>query len=362
MLCSVPAGKSAGGSNWLSRLRSNKGFPAGEDGDLDHFLAQNPNSSTSESTQRNPHRIAVADRLEAPPQIGGRVEQEWIGVMDNVLSELFFMGGADEISSSRLSGKRIPRKQTNPRICVTSASNNNNSGNSNSSVVVSQKKKKGSDSGPKTASLSSDSGGNTMREANVNVGVDVDVNDEDEDEKELKGYSRSEVTVIDTSCGSWKSEKLVFRRKSVWRVREKKGKVRSFGRKKRKSGTDEYDYGMEKKAKLVPSDHSQEANAHLQSSTNPSSHEEQNLKNDSREEVRKGTADNNNTMREVGTDSPDNISQDFKKRSRLVSGSLKKMKKGGSSVVLIKGIPTDKKNAAKLSSNCPKSTQKQNKT
>lgn len=39
----------------------------------------------------------------------------------------------------------------------------------------------------------------------------------------------------------------------------------------------------------------------------------QNLKNDSREEVHKGTADDHNT-REVSTDSPDNISHDFKKR------------------------------------------------
>lgn len=276
MLCSVPAGKSAGGSNWLSRLRSNKGFPAGDDGDLDHFLAQNPNPSTSESTRPDPPRIAFANRPEAPPRIGGRVEPEWIGVMDNVLSELFFMGGADEVSSSRLSGKRIPRKQTNPRICVTSGSNNNNnSGNSNSSIVVSQKKKKGSDCGPKTASLSSDSGGNSTREENVNADADADadVDDEDEDEKELKGYSRSEVTVIDTSCGSWKSEKLVFRRKSVWRVREKKGKVRSFGRKKRKLGTENYDHDVEKKAKSVSPDHSQEANAHHQSSIKPSSHE-----------------------------------------------------------------------------------------
>ena len=51
--------------------------------------------------------------------------------------------------------------------------------------------------------------------------------------------------------------------------------------------------------------------------------QEQNLKNDSREEVRKGIADNHNTMREeVSTDSPDNISQDFKKRQVYTAGHI----------------------------------------
>ncbi|EXB78390.1 hypothetical protein L484_003252 [Morus notabilis] len=353
MLCSVPAGKSAGGSNWLSRIRSIKGFPAGDDDDLGHFITQNLNSSASESTRLDPQRIAVPNSPEAPGRIRGRVEPEWVGAMDTVLSELFFMGGAGEISSSRHSGKRIPRKQTNPKICAASASNNNNnnnnSGNSNSSGVVEQKKK-GSDFAPKTASLSSDSGNNSTREGHGNVDVDFDVDDEDEDEKELKGYSRSEVTVIDTSCGSWKSEKLVFRRKSVWRVREKKGKLRNFGRKKRKLAIDDHHV-----MSLASSDHHQ-------SLIMPSSDEGQNLKNDSREEKCKGTANNlNMTREEVSTDSPNNLSEDLKKRSQ-VSGSLKKVKKGGSSVVLIKGVPTDKKNAVKLSKNCPKNTQKQNKT
>lgn len=74
---------------------------------------------------------------------------------------------------------------------------------------------------------------------------------EERGERELKGYSKSEVTVIDTSCEVWKTEKLVFRRKSVWKVREKKRKVRSFGRNKRKvvSGDEEGDDGIEEKRK-----------------------------------------------------------------------------------------------------------------
>lgn len=40
----------------------------------------------------------------------------------------------------------------------------------------------------------------------------------------------------------------------------------------------------------------------------------QNLKNDSREENGKGTANNLNITREVSTDSPNNLGEDLKKR------------------------------------------------
>ncbi|KAJ6760419.1 FANTOM PROTEIN, partial [Salix purpurea] len=91
-----------------------------------------------------------------------------------------------------------------------------------------------------TGSLNSDKNSN-----NVDCGVDEDDDEEDVEEekekgfgvsgdKELKGYSRSEVTVIDTSCQVWKFDKLVFRKKNVWKVRDKKGKSWVFGSKKRK--------------------------------------------------------------------------------------------------------------------------------
>lgn len=181
------------------------------------------------------------------------------------------MGGSDE--SSRLSGKKIRRKQTKPKLCVMSA--RNNSSNSNTSVIEEKKRsgfmRKGENAPAATASLNSDS--NSLVETKAgNVGggaVDVDVDhhgnneadeeDEEEEEKgerELKGYSRSEVTVIDTSCGLWKSEKLAFRRKNIWKVREKKGKLRNFGRKKRK-GNDNGAVvvgGGKKKAKVMASE------------------------------------------------------------------------------------------------------------
>ncbi|KAL5567665.1 hypothetical protein UlMin_024240 [Ulmus minor] len=349
MLCSEPAGKS--GPNWLDRLRSNKGFPTGDDHDLDHFLTQNPNPSSSESTPPEASG-RLANRTENPRRSG-----EWFGVMSNVLSELFFMGGSDE--SSRLSGKRIPRKQTNPRICVISSGNNTDSSNTS---VLEQKK---------VESLNSDSnslmeikGGNVRRRV-----VDVDIDDEEEDrveeqeeeekgEKELKGYSRSEVTVIDTSCGLWKSEKLVFRRKNVWKVREKKSKLRNFGKKKRKGSDSSWGIavGERKKSKLLAS---REANG--DQCSKPSSDE--NLKNNSREEVCKSTADTLNAARAVvSTDSRNKLISEVFKRSHL-SIPPRKMKKGSSSVVLIKGgiNPTGKKITAKLSKKCDRGTQKQHK-
>lgn len=172
------------------------------------------------------------------------------------------MGGSDE--SSRLSGKKIPRKQTKPKLCVMSTSN------SNTSVIEEKNCARKSENVPAvTASLNSDSNSLVETKAGnascgtLDVDVDVDGSEGDEEEeeeekgeRELKGYSRSEVTVIDTSFGSWKSEKLVFRRKNVWKVREKKGKFRSFGRKKRKGndGCEDVVVGGKKKAKGLASE------------------------------------------------------------------------------------------------------------
>ncbi|KAF3432742.1 hypothetical protein FNV43_RR23844 [Rhamnella rubrinervis] len=310
MLCSEPAAKS--GSNWLDRLRSNKGFPTGDDLDLDHFLTQNPSPGSPHSDCKSirPDAEPLVDRSDISRRSGAQ-QKEWFGIMSNVLSELFFMGGSDE--SSRLAGKKIPRKQTKPRLCVMSTSNSNTS-------VIEEKKscaRKSENVPAVTASLNSDS--NSLVETKdgnagcgtLDVDVDVDGSEDDEEEedeekgeRELKGYSRSEVTVIDTSFGSWKSEKLVFRRKNVWKVREKKGKFRSFGRKKRKAndGCDEVVTGEKKKAKVLASEEDNGGQ-----SITPSSNEGNNLKDDLREEVCKVTADNLNTANEE-------VSKDLRKR------------------------------------------------
>ncbi|KAM7274554.1 hypothetical protein ACFE04_016420 [Oxalis oulophora] len=45
------------------------------------------------------------------------------------------------------------------------------------------------------------------------------------EKEELFEFSRSEVTVIDTSFDVWKFDKLFFRKKNVWKVRDKKGTI-----------------------------------------------------------------------------------------------------------------------------------------
>lgn len=89
--------------------------------------------------------------------------------------------------------------------------------------------------------------------ADVNLGGGgEEENGDDDGGDELKGFTRSEVTVIDTSCPGWKVDKLVFRKKNVWKVRERKPKNKSSVKKKRKgvhevddiNGTEIRRYGM----------------------------------------------------------------------------------------------------------------------
>ena len=133
---------------------------------------------------------------------------------------------ADHIQSSKLSRKKFPRKQTNPKFLTstTTTTTNNNNNNTSPQYVTT----------PATASFDSN---NSLKEVKEN---NVEEEEEEEEEKKMKlknnkkkekrelvGYSRSEVTVIDTSFVVWKSEKVVYRRKNVW-------KVRNFGRKRKR--------------------------------------------------------------------------------------------------------------------------------
>lgn len=136
-------------------------------------------------------------------------------------------GDNGSIQSSKLSGKKLPRKQTAPKSLTTSTTNNNTHlqrEEEEKSPACTPK----DENAPATASFGSDNRLAKVKEGNV------EAEEEETEERELVGYSASEVTVIDTSFGVWKSEKVVFRRKNVWKVREKRRKVRSFGRKKRK--------------------------------------------------------------------------------------------------------------------------------
>ncbi|CAL9008943.1 unnamed protein product [Prunus brigantina] len=402
MLCSVPASKS--GSNWLDRLRSNKGLPTGDNLDLDHFLSRNTNSSSesptpnvsssTESTRPGSDRVVNQSTTSCPNR--DNQGEAFIGLMNTVLSELFFMGGSDE--RSKLLGKKIPRKQANPRVCVASTTNSDSN-----AATANATEEKSSDWGrndenvlDKAACLDSQNGSLMKNKDLGNVGgeegeeVEEEEEEEKEDLRELKGYSISEVTVIDTSCGVWKTEKVVFRRKNVWKVREKKAKVRKFGRRKRKvvdeevgvEGGDDID---KKKAKVSALKEADGDECIALKST-----EGQNSQNDTSNEVCEDTPDSlNERGEEFGKGMPGAKSKDAKKGQvhlqvlsdfnillllvcnnnlfcsyRMscrfpLSRSPRKMKKGDSSVILIKGIPTDNKNGGKLLRTCLKDIQKQ---
>ncbi|KAM1712053.1 hypothetical protein ACFXTN_002221 [Malus domestica] len=386
MLCSVPATKS--GSNWLNRLRSNKGFPTCESSDLDHFLTRNLSSS---SEFPNPNFVSPSTDSTRPDsdRVDNRYETSFpnrddqrgaiIGMKSNVLSELFFMGGADE--SSKISGKKIPRKQANPRVCVASSTNSNGDATANAAEEKSSGCERNVENAfDKSASDNSSLVGKKKKKKKNEVGGNVgggecegEEEEEEEDKGEMKGYSRSEVTVIDTSCGVWKTDKLVFRRKSVWKVREKKVKGRSSGRHKRKVVDEEHvgDDIDKKKAKVSVSALDVEAGGDECIALN-SIHEGQKPQNDMLDNL-------NDRGEEFGKYLPDNKTKDRRKgqvhlklQSDLTilccclyaptfpfNRTMRTLEKRGSSVICIKGIPTDSKKGGKLHRKCLKDSQKQ---
>lgn len=211
-------------SSWLDRLRTAKGFPDDSVTDLEKFL-QNPNSPTPEIPDPKPNSVSICDATQ-------NEDKQLFNIMSNVLNELFNFG--DKCSNST-KFKKSARKQTNPRICSFS----NNGGHDNNNAA------------PGKAAL--------LRSGDSNSGVEgVKELDKWETEGEgvardgnLVGFSRTEVTVIDTSYESWKFEKLLYRKKNVWKVRDKKGKSEIVGSKKKRkvSGAMEEDQHGGKKWK-----------------------------------------------------------------------------------------------------------------
>ncbi|XP_028790781.1 uncharacterized protein LOC114746691 [Neltuma alba] len=209
MLCSAPAQKS--GLNWLDRLRHNKGIPTGDDVDLDSFLANHPNPTSSDSFQS----ISEPTHSSKNRTRGSEISAADVRPpLSSVLAELFNMGG--RLSS----GKKCPRKQTNPKFFFASSLRN-------TGIVDCARK---DDNVPAPNSFNNDTA------KRQEEGLDCcDVEEEKEnDGNELRGFSKSEVTMIDTSCPGWKAEKFVFRKGNVWKVRERKGKSKSFSKKKNK--------------------------------------------------------------------------------------------------------------------------------
>ncbi|XP_023636490.1 uncharacterized protein LOC17882795 [Capsella rubella] len=237
------------GSSWLNRLRLNRGLTTTEYDDasgnpltLDDFLRRNHHTEiTGDSASDSPPSAPIPSDPElAESPLEEPNPGEWYGVMSDVLSELFnFDGGGSASKSSTIPGKKkLPRKQSNPRHCSLETPQDVaplvNTKISDANCVPSVREFATSSS---RSSYNKKPPAPEIRERRRSVvaeegeeGVDEE---EEKGEKDLVGFSRSEVTVIDTSFKVWKSEKLVFRRRNVWKVRDKKGKSKIVSKTKK---------------------------------------------------------------------------------------------------------------------------------
>ncbi|XP_006347514.1 uncharacterized protein [Solanum tuberosum] len=344
MLCSISTQKSAG-SNWLDRLRSSKGFSFADNRNLEQFIThQTPNGSDSlppsteteirdsnnnigSESSSDPIRpvnepVLHRDQAPAAPHNSGDNE-ELCSVVTNVLSELFCMG--ESTSFPKFSVKRGSRKQTNPRFCASSEINSD-------AVVEGGQRKEETESLDKCRVEIKDSQVKLLEQGhNLNL-----AEEEDKSNANLMGFSRTEVMVIDTSCAPWKFEKLLFRKKNVWKVRDKKSKTLNWGKKKRKADVTSEDARGEKKQKFI-SGHDGYAAKGRECKSSVS----EKLQLDDKSE---GTCKRTS----------DSVGQASKKKQ----GSLK-LKKSSPSVVLIKSIPTSKKNGTGFAKNSLKPSHRQ---
>ncbi|XP_055828068.1 uncharacterized protein LOC129896237 isoform X2 [Solanum dulcamara] len=342
MLCTISTQKSAG-SNWLDRLRSSKGFSFADNRNLEQFLThQSPNGSDSlphhtetelrddknntgsesSSDPIRPVNEPVLRRGQAPaaPHNSGENE-ELSSVVTNVLSELFCMG--ESTSFPKFNVKRGSRKQTNPRFCASSEINSD-------AVVEDGQRKDEIASLVKYRVEIKDSQVKLLEQGHISNLAE----EEDKSHANLMGFSRTEVMVIDTSCAPWKFEKLLFRKKNVWKVRDKKSKTMNLGKKKRKADVTNEDAGGEKKRKII-SGHDGDAAKGRECKYSVS---EKLQLDDKLEETCKRTSDS--------------VGQPSKKKQG-------KLKRASSSVVLIKSIPTSKKNGTGTAKNFLKPSHRQ---
>ncbi|CAH9070746.1 unnamed protein product [Cuscuta epithymum] len=243
-----PETQKSGGSKWLDRLRSSKGFPHSDFVNLEHFLLHHTSTSLN-SPPINPALPRSEDisselcsngaELEKEPVLEASVDDrgtKLVNAFSHVLSELFNMGE----SSNYAAHKKESRKQSNPRIfsAFTSVEFSNVSGSR--------------DERGKQRIASPISDDQTRVEMNGQVklleqGQDLVVSEERMDAN-LLGYSRCEVTVIDTSCAPWKFDKLLFRKKTAWKVCDKRTNTLYLGKKKKRdvSAEDNNVGGMKK--------------------------------------------------------------------------------------------------------------------
>lgn len=241
-------------STWLNRLRLNRGLTTTDDEDasgnpltLDDFLRRNHHTeitATSSASDSPPSAPIHSDPELAESPLEEPNPGEWYGVMTDVLSELFNFDGGSSKSSTISRKKKLPRKQSNPKHCSLE-----------DVVPLVNQKSSNANRLPSVREFATSSSRNSynkkppapeIRERRRSV-VEAEAVDEEEEkgEKDLVGFSRSEVTVIDTSFKIWKSDKLVFRRRNVWKVREKKGKSKVVSKmmkkKKKKRECDDVD-------------------------------------------------------------------------------------------------------------------------
>ena len=158
------------GNNWLDRLRSSRGFPT-----ISAEVDLDEFLLLPDSNPRAAETLPSAGRKnekEGEKQSEGR---KWTEVVGSALAELFRM--ENPTNHIKFPTLKNPRKQKKPKIFGTNA-----------------------------PVYSSD----------------------------VTEYSRTEVTVIDTSLISWKSRKIIFRKGAVWKIRDKK--TLTITRKKRKVG------------------------------------------------------------------------------------------------------------------------------
>ncbi|XP_073286741.1 uncharacterized protein [Primulina huaijiensis] len=299
MFCPFPSRKT--GSSWLNRLRTAKGFPENDAYDLEDFL-QNPHSSSSDAPTPCPDK---------PPTFDSTKDEDL--KLFNVICELFNFGDAC-CSSTKV--KRFCRKQVNPRLCAFSDNGN--------AVIDNFDTEKTS---ANAASRSGDSYGGPE---------DLNESDERKDEGDWRdvdfpGFSRTEVTVIDTSYEQWKFEKLLLRKKNVWKVRDNKKTSEIWGSKKRRklSGCIEDDRHAKKKHKVQDADG---CGVWCEPPLNRVYHPSHKFEDHER--------------------APEEVGKVLKmKQAELPSQELEKE---NSSVILIKGIPTSIKNRTSISKNCSK--------
>ncbi|KAE9608811.1 hypothetical protein Lal_00020067 [Lupinus albus] len=185
--------------DWLDRLRSRKGFPTGQHLDLGSFLLTNTNTITPHTRPDNPNPTRTRTHTHG-----------------SILAQLF--NGASFIRTHPY--KKCPRKQPHPTKVHPSSSPS----------PVSSTTTAATDPGIFPLNITAavpeeEREREREQEEAETVGYD------DDDYNDMKGFSKSEVTVIDTSSSGWKTVKFVYRKQNVWKVRERKRKSRLLAKK-----------------------------------------------------------------------------------------------------------------------------------